>query len=75
MTTDEINILDEKARTRKDGVYSYKGNLFVVKNNNFIAFANYYGECFQRMGSFNCQIGKVDRYDAKKKLVEWFKAQ
>lgn len=75
MTIDETNFLHEKAKTRKDGVYSYRGNLWVVKDNKFIAFANHFGECYQRYGAFNTQIGKVDRYDRKQKLTEWLRKQ
>ena len=75
MTIDETNLLHEKAKTRKNGVYSFRGNLYVVKDNKFIAFANYFGECYQRMGAFNVQIGKVERYDRKKKLMDWLRSQ
>lgn len=75
MTIDETNILHEKAKTRKDGVYSFRGNLWAVKDNKFIAFANNFGECYQRMGAFNYQIGTVERYDRKQKLMDWLKLQ
>lgn len=75
MTIAETNLLSEKAKTKKDGIYSFKGNIWVVKNNRFIAFANPFGECYQRMGSFNVQIGKVERYNRKQKLTEWLKSQ
>lgn len=75
MTIEEINLLHEKSKTRKDGIYSFQGNLYVVKSNKFIAFANYFGECYQRMGSFNIQIGKVEKYERKQKLTEWLKSQ
>jgi hypothetical protein len=75
MTIEETNILHEKAKTKKDGIYSYKGNLYVVKNNNFIAFSDYYGNCYMRMGAFNALIGKVERYDRKLQLTKWLKSQ
>ena len=75
MTVDEANLLHEKAKTRKDGVYTFKGNLYVVKDNNFIAFSDYFGNCYQRMGSFNVSIGKVERYDRRKHLLKWLKKQ
>lgn len=75
MTIDEIILLQDRAITRKDGVYSFKGYSWVVKNNKFIAFSDYYGNCYQRMGSFNVSIGKVERYDIKKKLKEWLQSQ
>jgi hypothetical protein len=72
MTIEELNLLHEKAKTRKNGIYSFRGNLYVVKNNNFIAFADYFGECYQRMGSFNVKIGKVEPYNRKKELMKLF---
>jgi len=75
MTIDETNLLQDKAMTRKDGVYSFKSYLWVVKNNKFVAFSDYYGNCYQRAGAFNVSIGKVDRYDIKKKLKEWLQSQ
>lgn len=75
MTIYETNLLQVKAETRKDGVYSYKGNLWVVKDNKFVAFADCFGNCYQRFGSFNASIGKVERYDRKQKLTEWLRAQ
>jgi hypothetical protein len=32
MTIEETNLLHEKAKGRKDGIYSFRGNLWVVKN-------------------------------------------
>lgn len=75
MTIGETNILHDKARGRKDGVYSFRGNLWVVKNENFIAFADPFGNCHQRMGDFNASIGKVESYDRKQKLTEWLRSQ
>lgn len=75
MKVDEINLLHEKAKNRKDGVYSFKGNYWAVKNNRFIAYADCYGNCLQRMGVFNVEIGKVQTYERKQKLTEWLKKQ
>jgi hypothetical protein len=78
MTIDETNLLHEKAKTKNDGVYSFRGNLWIVKSNKFIAFANNKGEVLQRFGAFNTQIAdfsNVERWDWKKKLVEWLRSQ
>ena len=53
MTIEETNILHEKSKEDKDGVYSFRGNLWVVKAVGFIAFANPFGECYQRIEAFN----------------------
>lgn len=75
MTIEQTNILHEKAKTRKDGVYSYCNYIWAVKNGRFVAFANPFGECFQRMGAFNYQIGTVKTYERKQKLIEWLRNQ
>lgn len=71
MKIDEVNILHEKAKDRKDGIYSYRGNLWVVKNNRFVAYADHFGKCFQIMGMFTVCIGEVDRYKRKELLIKW----
>ena len=75
MTIEETNLLHDKAVGRKDGVYAFRGNLWVVKNEKFVAFADHFGNCYQRFGSFNASIGKVERYDRKQKLTEWLRSQ
>ena len=75
MKTGEINLLHEKAKIRKDGIYSFRGNMWVVKDNKFVAFADYSGNCYQRFGFFNSLIGKVERYNRKQKLTEWLRSQ
>lgn len=75
MTVDKTNLLHERAKTKNDGVYSYQGDFYVVKDNKFIAFSNYRGSCYQRMGLVNVFIGKVERYDRKKELLKWLRSQ
>ena len=78
MTVDEIKLLNEKAKTKKDGVYSFRGNLWVVKSNKFLAYCKYNGEVLQRFGSFDTQIGDFKAlyvYERKKKLTEWMQSQ
>lgn len=67
-----LNEIMEKAKTRKDGVYSYRGHFYVVKNKQFIAYADPFGNCFSYLGGiFAIELGKVDRYDRKKELMKW----
>jgi hypothetical protein len=73
MKIDDINILQEKAKTRKDGVYTHKDIIYIVKGSKFIAYADNFGECFLRMGIFNVPIGKVVRYDRKRMLTDYLK--
>ena len=76
MTIDEANLLHDKAQTKKDGVYSFKGHLWAVKDSRFIAFITPAGEFLQRSGSFNIVIGNlnsIERWHWKKHLIEWLK--
>ena len=78
MRVDEVNILNEMAKSKKDGVYSFRGNLWAVKNGNFVAFVDSRGQVFQRCASFNYQIGNfwnIERYDWKKNFIEWLKKE
>lgn len=78
MTIDETNLLHKKAETKKDGIYSFKGNLYIVKNFRFIAFMNPTGEFYQRFGSFNTKIGdlsNIERWNWKKEIKKWMQTQ
>ena len=78
MTIDETNLLHKKAEVKKDGVYSFRGNLWAVKNGKFVAFINNRGQVLQRFGSFNTQIGdlsSIERWNWRNKLVEWLQSQ
>jgi len=75
MTIEVTNLLNEKAKNKKDGVYVFRDNYWVVKNGNFIAFADPLGNCYQRFGSFNASIGTVERHKRKDKLKQWLKSQ
>lgn len=79
MTVDQVNKLHKKAETRKDGVYSYEGVLWVVKNKHFIAFLEPNGDFLQRMGAFNALIGNLStiewKVDRRKRVIEWLKKQ
>ncbi len=78
MTVDEVNLLNEKAKSKKDGVYSFRGNLWAVKSNRFLAYCKPNGEVLQRFGVFDTGIGDFSTLylsDRKKKLFEWLKSQ
>ena len=69
-------MLNKKAETKKDGVYSFRGNLWVVKNGKFIAYVNQFGKILQRFGAFDTQIGdlsSVERWNRKKILIEFLR--
>jgi len=75
MTIDETNLLYAKAKLRKDGVYSFHGNYWVVKDRQFVAFMDLAGVCYQRFSSFNVLIAHFESYGRRKKLREWLLSQ
>lgn len=71
MKNDVVVLLKQKAKTRKNGVYSYHSYLYAVKEGEFIAFVNSDGELYGRFGGFNCLVGAVDVLYRKQKLKEF----
>jgi hypothetical protein len=55
-TIENLNIIHDKAKVKKDGVYSFRGMLYRVKDHRFTHFTNYQ-EILQRMGNFNVSLG------------------
>lgn len=58
-TIDNINLIHDKAKTKKDGVYSFRGLLYRVKNGRFTHFSHYH-EIFERTGNFNVSLGHTN---------------
>jgi hypothetical protein len=75
MKITEHNELVDKAKDKKDGVYSYHGYVYVVKNHNFIAYADALGNVCSVHGMFHSSIGKVNRYDRKVELLDYLRRQ
>jgi|GEM_PF-2943066 len=74
MKQDILNEIIERAKTKKDGIYSFKGFKYAVKDNRFVLFADYFGNLYQRAGNFNASIGKVEkRYNIIKELKRLLK--
>ena len=69
MKVETHNILIDKAKTRRDGVYSYHGFLYLVKNNDFVAYADGCGYCFSIHGMFHQPMGRVERSKRKIGLI------
>jgi hypothetical protein len=56
ITIENINLIHEKAKTKKDGVYSFRGMLYLVQKNRF-TYLSCYQEILFRSGNFNVHIG------------------
>lgn len=73
MTIKEHNALVEKAKTRKDGVYKRGSYYYVIKNNAFRAYADFFGNVRSVHGGFHYKVGKINAYERKEKLTEYLK--
>jgi len=56
MKIDDANLIIDKAKTKKNGVYSFRGYMYVVKDNSFVGFSDYFGNIYQRAGNFNVSL-------------------
>ena len=58
----------KRARTRKNGVYSFQGFNYAVRD-GYIAFIEHYGQICQISHGVMVNLGKVERHQAKKELI------
>jgi hypothetical protein len=68
ITTDKLNTIIEKAKTKKDGVYSHNGTAYLVINNHIRAFTSY-PNVYELVYGFSVNIGTYKEcWDDKKTL-------
>jgi len=69
MKVDELNILIDKSKNKKDGVYIKGCYWYAVKNGNLVLLGNRIsGELQQLCYSFLVCIGSVESYNVQKEL-------
>lgn len=68
-TIENINLIKDKAKTKNDGVYSFRGVVYRVHKNKLTHYA-YNGKILELYGYFCCEIGVYEGYSesAKKAL-------
>ena len=67
-------LMVEKAKTKKNGVYSMKGNCYLVFNNQLKGFADYFGNVYEVVCGFGVDKGKSkDRFEARDVLKGYLK--
>ena len=63
------NLVIDKALTKKDGVYSFRGFLYRVKHFRVTHIA-YRGRILERCGNFNVEVGSYQwMHEARKMLT------
>lgn len=74
MHVDILKEMCDKAKTKKDGVYSHKKNFYLVANGRLHSYSDYFGNISEHFGSFCVSKGKVrDRFEARDILKGYLK--
>lgn len=69
LTIENQNLIIDKAKEKKDGVYSFRGVDYRVKDGKVLCFASN-GKIIQSFGNFNVEIGNYRyNYDNIKKIL------
>lgn len=64
LTVENQSLIVEKAKTKADGVYSFRGIVYRVRDNRVTHFACG-GEILQPYGHFNAVVGSYDKFASK----------
>ena len=59
LTSENMELIDEKAHVRKDGVYTFRGVYYRVIDRSVTHYA-VHGDVFKRIGTFITQSGSYD---------------
>jgi hypothetical protein len=63
-------LINAKAKTKGDGIYSFRGVVYRVQDHHATHFADQ-GQILQQYGAFNVVVGSYDGYgDAARKLLK-----
>jgi hypothetical protein len=68
-TIESANKAIDKAKSKKDGIYTMNGMYYRVKENCVTHIAGY-GEILQRAGNFNVLVGKYKTNDECVKMMK-----
>lgn len=75
MLISELELLNEKSKKRKDGIYSYGQYYYAVKDKVFKGYVSKIdGRMYQVLFSFTVDIAKVKPHESKKELKKWLKS-
>lgn len=69
LTTENQNLICEKAKTKKDGIYSFRGIKYIVKSGKATHFCSD-GKIVQGFGGFNVVVGRYTNNDDAMELLK-----
>jgi hypothetical protein len=74
MNIDEHNEIIKRSKTKKDGIYTYKKNFYLVYKNQLAAYCDYMGNVYEYLYGFNVSKGKLkDRFEGYDLLKSYLK--
>jgi hypothetical protein len=68
-TIENLNIIVEKAKAKKDGIYSFRGVDYRVRAKRMTHFTHK-GEVLEMFGNFTVSVGTYQAYGAKTALKQ-----
>lgn len=74
MKQELLNTMREKAKTKKDGVYSTKKHFYLVFKNQVAGYCDYFGNFYEIAYGFSITKGKAEgRYKGREILKSYLK--
>ena len=71
---DIYNLMREKAKTKRNGVYALKGNFYLVVDKQLAGYTDYFGNVCECAYGFSVSKGKAkDRFEARDILKGYLK--
>lgn len=74
MRADIINKMISLSKTKKDGVYTMKGNYYAVKDGRLCLVSDF-NTIFTYFLGFLVKIWEGSQYDVRKKLVKFYRCE
>jgi hypothetical protein len=68
-TIENLDIISAKAKTKRDGIYSFRGVEYRVRSHRMTHFAHR-GEIHEVFGNFTVVVGRYESYGAKDALKQ-----
>lgn len=74
MKIEEHNEIRRRAETKKDGVYTYKRNFYLVYKNQLAGYCDYIGNVRECLFGFDVAKGRAkDRFEGRDLLKSYLK--
>lgn len=69
LTIENQNIISEKSKSKKNGIYSFRGIKYLVKSGKAVAFRDR-GKIYEPFGNFNILVGYYNNEEEAIKILK-----